>query len=433
MSSIRFRIQKPSNEEQKKKDLVEEQAEITYKGEEMYTGDVNGGKREGEGKYEFKNGDVYEGAFEDGEMNGKGKYLFDNGDEYEGTFLNGNAHGYGTYVWLLDENLASYKGFFHENTASGKGTLEMREGDTYEGEFLDGIFHGKGIMKFSNGDVFEGRYANGKPSGKGKMLFGEAKLVMNRSFNDNGIDRANTNELKRQTFSLTKKKKKNVIVKKNTFRPKAGRNPNRDIMDDILGSIGIGGSKVKPSVKRKTLGRRKRVPWTQKMRTKKKVTSVISNVNNVRVEAVRTVRAPRRKPNCYKNMDSFKDGSYLEYKRTNFCGTSKRKREGLKLEDIFDSDAPIRRTKSILQSFEAAKKILGYEKRILEEEADEEETAGMMIEEETGDNEAIPSDFPKIELTQLIHSDSINPQNSSFQLITNISRVSSSIGINAAA
>lgn len=427
MSAIRFRIQRLSNEQEETRNLADDQVEITYKNGDVYTGDVNNGKREGEGKYEFENGDAYEGGFEDGEINGKGTYTFDNGDEYEGSFLNGNAHGYGTYVWLLDDNFSSYKGFFHENTASGKGTLEMREGDSYEGEFLEGIFHGKGIMKFSNGDVFEGRYAHGKPSGKGKMLFGEAKVVMNRSFNDRGVDRANTNELKKQTFSLTKKNKKNVVVKKNTFRPKIGRNPNNDIMEDILGSIGIGGTRKRTVSGKRTSRKRSQVSWTKKISTKKKVASVLSNVNNDRAQ----VRLQRRKPNCYKNMDSFKDGSYLEYKRTNVCGTSKRKREGLNLDDIFGSDSPIKRTRSILQSFEAAKKMLKYERNVIQEEANEGEETAMVIEE-TQEAPEVTS-YPKIELTQLLSSAPINPQTATNMLIDTINRANSSLGINAAA
>lgn len=433
MTSIRFQIQKTSTETSN--NLTDESQTINYNNQDSYTGDMNNGRREGEGKYTFSNGDVYEGAFENNEISGKGKYLFDNGNEYEGTFQEGTAQGYGTFTWMLDSHLGEYTGFFLNNEASGKGKLVMRTGDIYEGEFSEGIFHGKGVMKFCNGDVFEGNYNNGRPSGNGKMLFGSAKIVMNRNFNQNGIDRANTNELKRSTFSLAKKKKTNVKVQKDTFRPKkAGRNPNKGIMNDILGSIGVGVPKSR--IVKKTSKKRTKTHWTKKISTKKKIASVVSNVSKAKV-----VKVPRTGKSSVsrKNMKSFKDGSYLDYQRTNVCGTSRRKREGLDLEDIFTTDSPIKRTKSILQSFETAKKMLGYERlaQIREEENEDEEgeeEEGMIEETKVNDQ------TPQIQLTQILNSNTINPQSMTMQnnqvnnaIFRALSRVGSNLKINAAA
>lgn len=89
--------------------------------------------------------------------------------------------------------------------AAGQGTLHFDSGDRYEGAFESGMFHGQGCMFYNNGDAFDGKYNRGQPSGEGKFLFKDARVIINRNF-QNGIERASTNELKNQTFEMGKKK-----------------------------------------------------------------------------------------------------------------------------------------------------------------------------------------------------------------------------------
>jgi hypothetical protein len=350
-------------------------SDYNYADGSKYTGDVNNGLREGEGSYTFANGDVYEGLFENNLPHGKGKLSFDNGDEYEGGFRNGAIAGFGTYSWLADFNKLRYNGFWENGSLAGKGELEFSSGDVFKGEFAGGVYHGKGVLAYANGDCYDGTYVNGRPVGSGKFLFKDAKVVMNRNFNNQGIDRADTKELKRNTFSLTKKKKKGVKVKMNTFRPKSGKNPNMGIMDGILGSLGAPKrAKSKKSTRQKK--GRKVESWTKKISRSKKVAAIKNKRAGVTVKKVKK----RKKPRVRKPMDE----SYLDYVRTNICGTPRRKRLGLKLEHLFDDSEGLKRSKSIVQCLQAARGMF----RGMEEEAVEDQAPTGMDQEVAPDSNA---------------------------------------------
>lgn len=243
---IRFKILQPFD--QTEAQLEQDNADITYKNGDNYVGPIARGLRNGEGVYNFKNGDMYAGPFADGSFDGKGTYTTEGGDIYEGSFLGGQAVGQGMATYMSLPDIQSYEGFWRDSLANGKGKLTFDLGDYYDGNFEAGRFHGKGSMFFVNGDAFDGTYVNGVPQGDGQMIFKETNTIQRRRF-ANGVDRANTTDLKNNTFDI--RKKANVSVKEfkqpangaKFFHPKAAHKvDNSNIISGLL--KGIGGAKT---------------------------------------------------------------------------------------------------------------------------------------------------------------------------------------------
>lgn len=206
---ITFKIQKPVVSKESEKD--ESGASIDYKNGDNYVGDIINGQRQGDGTYTFKNGDIYTGTFDKGQFDGNGTYTTDGGDIYEGTFLNSEAAGQGTGTFISIPNIQSYNGIWQNNCPNGRGRLNFDSGDYYDGQFENGRFHGKGAMYYTNGDAYDGTYLNGQPQGDGQFLFKETNTIQRRRFGEGGIDRANTSDLRANTYEI--KKQKNVSVK----------------------------------------------------------------------------------------------------------------------------------------------------------------------------------------------------------------------------
>ena len=123
---------------------------ITYSNGDVYTGDIEGIYRHGNGKMVFATtGDVYEGSFVDDELTGYGTYTYENGDVYVGYLSGGSKEGTGTYTWASG---ARYEGAFQNGLANGLGVFVWSDGARYEGDFRDGTKDGQGKFYFSNGD-----------------------------------------------------------------------------------------------------------------------------------------------------------------------------------------------------------------------------------------------------------------------------------------
>jgi hypothetical protein len=215
---VTFRIQTPLL--QKEGDRTEQDVSIDYKNGDNFTGNLANGHRTGEGTYTFHSGDMYAGEFQDGNFFGKGTYTTEGGDIYEGTFLDNRLHGQGTATYMSIPAFQTYTGFWQNNLAHGKGKLTLDMGDYYEGAFENGRYHGRGVMYYTNGDAYDGSYVNGYPQGDGEFIFKDTNVIMRRKFAANGVDRANTSDLRANTFDI--KKKNNVKVKE--FKQAAGQN-----------------------------------------------------------------------------------------------------------------------------------------------------------------------------------------------------------------
>jgi hypothetical protein len=238
---VTFRIQTPLL--QKEGDRTEQDVSIDYKNGDNFTGNLANGLRTGEGTYTFSTGDMYAGEFQDGNFFGKGTYTTEGGDIYEGTFLDNRLHGQGVATYMSIPAFQTYTGFWQNNLAHGKGKLTLDMGDYYEGAFENGRYHGRGVMYYTNGDAYDGSYVNGYPQGDGEFIFKDTNVIMRRKFAANGVDRANTSDLRANTFDI--KKKNNVKVKefkqpqgKQLFHPKAPKKvDNSALVQGLLGGL----------------------------------------------------------------------------------------------------------------------------------------------------------------------------------------------------
>ena len=140
-------------------------------GEEVYEGQVSGGKRDGSGTFRWVNGDSYEGEFRDGKLTGRGIYRWANGDRYEGGFRDGKQHGHGVKTWGPGGEWAGdrYEGDFRDGEFHGRGTLVWDNSDRYQGDFRDSQFHGQGVIMLANGVRYEGQVRDDRPHGEGVL------------------------------------------------------------------------------------------------------------------------------------------------------------------------------------------------------------------------------------------------------------------------
>lgn len=190
--------------------------------DDVYSGAIRGGKRNGFGTVNYANGDLYEGEWLDDCRHGTGKLqlhkvtqlgpnLF--GWRYTGGFVEDQFGGHGTLLLDVEGNKYAgnwkdgvrsgcgreevggdvYEGQFDQDTRHGKGTLTTREGQIVECQFVRGVSndpngaihypdgalyrgavkgcarHGEGRMQFANGDIYDGEYRNDTRHGVGML------------------------------------------------------------------------------------------------------------------------------------------------------------------------------------------------------------------------------------------------------------------------
>ena len=136
--------------------VLDTSAEASNKGK--YTGQVESGKRTGQGTYVWDDETTYEGEFKDNLPNGKGKITFSNGEVYEGDFTNGKKNGKGKYTF---SNGDVYEGDFSQDIMKGNGKYTFANGDVYEGQFDSNMFNGKGTYT-KDGTPYTGTWENNK-------------------------------------------------------------------------------------------------------------------------------------------------------------------------------------------------------------------------------------------------------------------------------
>lgn len=348
MQQVMFSIQAIKSNQSVMEDT--ETAEIEYENGDSYSGPIVQGARSGEGTYTFQNGDIYVGTFVNGLFNGKGIYTTESGDMYEGNFVEGQILGQGLATYANIPGINTYEGFWADGMASGRGKLTFDLGDNYEGQFERGRFHGKGVMSYTNGDVYDGTYVEGKPQGEGQFMFKEASLIQRRKFAD-GVDRANTCEIKFNTYSI--KKKENVHVKqfkqsegKKLFHPKAAKIVNNSSI--VSGLLGDSVRKNKKQLTEKA----KKILKIKAFKAKK------SSLANMRATSLSAV--PRSKPR--------KPPTKHEWPEYDFTYPNAVQAMPVDSQQIFkelDQDGQVlKRTKSMKTTIEAARRYFAMIDRI---------------------------------------------------------------------
>lgn len=157
-----------------------------YPNGDVYEGEYENDKKNGQGMYRWSDGNVYNGEWKDDNRNGQGMYTWTDGNVYEGGFKDGDLHGQGTLKFPNGEALT---GEWKDGEANGQGKYTWPNGRAYEGEFKDSKFYGQGTMKYSNGRVYTGGWDNNLRNGKGKLKFSNGDVYFGKWKDDERQDK----------------------------------------------------------------------------------------------------------------------------------------------------------------------------------------------------------------------------------------------------
>ena len=172
---------------------------ITYNNGDVYTGDIVGGCRHGQGVMKYSaTGDVYEGTFVNDEITGTGTFKYANGDVYQGAIQNSKKHGYGVFTYA---NGNTYEGEYENDVRSGKGEFTWGEsGAKYTGDFANDLKNGEGVMIYENGDRYDGQFKDDMRHGNGNYFWSNGEHY-NGTFINNLMDTRLIDD--KGNFSLT--------------------------------------------------------------------------------------------------------------------------------------------------------------------------------------------------------------------------------------
>ncbi|MCG8312705.1 MAG: hypothetical protein MI976_05765 [Pseudomonadales bacterium] len=141
---------------------------INYSDGSQYVGDIQNGKRHGDGRMQWTSGDSYEGSWRGDKPHGKGTKSYIDGSIYRGEFNQGIQQGKGTFTY---PDGTTYTGDWRQDSPNGLGTFVFKDSGTYEGAISFGLPHGSGSFAYSNGDFYDGLWHHGKREGMGKLRF----------------------------------------------------------------------------------------------------------------------------------------------------------------------------------------------------------------------------------------------------------------------
>ena len=102
------------------------------------------------------------------------KWSYDNG-EYYGDVENGKRHGQGTYTWTTGDK---FKGKWEAGIRNGVGFLKYTKGTKYEGQWKNDEPEGRGIITWSHGIHFKGIFSGWKHAeGELTVLSDDTRLL----------------------------------------------------------------------------------------------------------------------------------------------------------------------------------------------------------------------------------------------------------------
>ena len=81
--------------------------------------------------------------------------VYDNGEKYTGELQDGKRHGQGTCFY---PNGNKYEGGWQEDSMFGPGVYTWKDGSVYRGEFLEGSKSARGVMTWADGQRYEGTW-----------------------------------------------------------------------------------------------------------------------------------------------------------------------------------------------------------------------------------------------------------------------------------
>jgi len=120
----------------------------------VYSGDWQGGFRQGSGTMTWPDGAIYEGQWRDNHACGQGKFVHSNGDSYEGIWRRSKANGKGVYRTVIGGG--TYSGQWSDDYQEGYGIEKWSDGSSFHGFFHKGQKHGVGTQIWGNGSLYKG-------------------------------------------------------------------------------------------------------------------------------------------------------------------------------------------------------------------------------------------------------------------------------------
>jgi hypothetical protein len=158
-------------------DNIHGRGSYRYLNGDSYDGDWRDGKPHGKGTHKYASKSVYEGSWVNGQCQGRGKMAFYNGNTYNGQWKNSKMHGKGVYEYSADNGGSKYDGDFDEDSWHGTGKITWRNGDIYVGEWRANRRTGKGYFTTSDGGVYEGEFLNDEFHGAGRLTLVDGRVV----------------------------------------------------------------------------------------------------------------------------------------------------------------------------------------------------------------------------------------------------------------
>jgi len=163
--------------EQSDKVETEQWKQITFPDGSKYNGQIQNGKKNGQGILEFDQYTIYNGEFRNDKFWGLGRYSFHDKEKgilnasYDGEWKDGKKDGQGKLNFMLDKKYAGeWKGISNstDNITSQFSTINLLSGN-YEGSFKYDKFNGYGTMRYADSSEYSGEWKDNKPNGKGNL------------------------------------------------------------------------------------------------------------------------------------------------------------------------------------------------------------------------------------------------------------------------
>lgn len=122
----------------------DDQRTVVYDDGSSYSGQIQEGKRHGQGVWKSQTGQ-YEGQWQADVQHGKGRQTWSDGRVYDGQFECGKFAGHGRMVWHTNRGLLVYEGQYEADLKHGDGKFVWADGRTYNGQWREGKRHGRGV------------------------------------------------------------------------------------------------------------------------------------------------------------------------------------------------------------------------------------------------------------------------------------------------
>lgn len=191
-----------------KNDLPNGQGIIMTKSGHKYSGDFKDGHICGKMIVNYKNGDIFNGEFDEKGNKIRGLFLYVNGEKFEGEFASNGNRINGIYTF---KNGNTYTGKYNDKgQIHGKG-IHNHFGDVFKGDFKNGQIDGRGIMKYSNGDVYQGEMKCSNKSGAGNYTFKNGSQCVGFWKDNHPLHITWITQTKEEVIQVDEKKIKDVL------------------------------------------------------------------------------------------------------------------------------------------------------------------------------------------------------------------------------